>query len=117
MNNNLSEILTYYVLITTAIMLLFVVLTLLLMKRDKHYALALAFSEVCMYVALSTFGQAPLSKAVVSVGGLEASIGVENGSEPPYLAAVAVIFLSGLLAVSMMALRTWDKQVPRNPNA
>jgi hypothetical protein len=117
MVDTLSEILTYYVLITTAVMLLFVVLTVILMKRDKHYAIALAFSEVSMYVALSTFGQAPLSSAVVSIGGLETSVDLGRGPEPPFLAAVAVIFLSGLLAVSMMALRTWDKQVPRNPDA
>jgi len=105
----MQELLSYYVLLTTAILIVFIFLTLILLRRDKHFALALTFSEICMYIAVSTFGQAPLSQAVLSIGDVQASVDVGGDIEPPYLAATSVIMFCGVLAVVMMALRTWDK--------
>lgn len=111
----LYQLLAYYTICTTVAVVVIVWLTLILLRKDKHFALALSFAEVAMYVAVSTFGQSPLSRAAVALGGIRTEVELTNGAHPPYYESVLVIFLAGTLSIAMMALRTWDKQVPRDP--
>lgn len=114
---DLPTLLAYYTIFTTVAAICIVVLTLIILRRDKHFALALSFCEVAIYVAVSTFGQSPLSKAALAVGGIRAELDLAPNAEPPYYEAALVILFAGILSVIMMALRTWDKQIPKNPGA
>lgn len=106
---NLYEVLAIYTALTTAFVILLGILTLLFFRRDKHFALAICFGEVAAYVAVSQYGQAPLSKAVLSIGGFEAQVDVTRSDAPASFEAVLVIGLAGLISALMMYLRTHDR--------
>lgn len=117
MPHNLIAVLGYYVAATTILLVVVALVTIVLLRKDKFFALALTFAEIAGFVAVSTFGQGPLAKIALAIGEFEAEISATSGTEPPYWAALAVIFLSGLFVIGVMGLRTWDKQIPRNPSA
>ena len=116
MTEALYQLLGLYVVATSLLLAAFAFATIYILRRDKHFALALVFGEIAMYAAISTFGQAPLSGLALSMEAFEAVIDVQR-AEPSHWAAFLVIVFAGLLSAGMMALRTWDKQIPRNPRS
>jgi hypothetical protein len=109
MDDALLKLLGVYVLATTVVAIVAVVVTLILLKRDKYFALAVTFSEIAIFVAATTFGQSPLSGAVLAIGGLEASIDIQRADDLPHGISVIVIGMCLCASLGMMALRVWDK--------
>lgn len=111
------EALIYYIILNFFILLSLIFLTLWLMRRDKHYAISLIFLEISFYVALSSFGQGNIFKIIASVLEIDTELSLSRDTPPDYNAAATIIVSCGLMALVMMALRTWDKRIPRDPSA
>lgn len=103
--------LVIYAAIVTALSFLLLIVTFVLLRRDKYFGLAMMCMDVALFVAVSTFGSNPFVGLVASISDLEFATAAVTPTGPSDWSATSVIISAFIMATALMGLRLVDKRI------